>query len=132
MTFHTTVALGRGYDLAFTSSNPKNMRLMLPHGAGRSERLEEARVVISIFYELPQKLEVRWGGALVGPLHPDLAGSYNFSMRKPTVNDACGANAFAQWESKLYVVVRASLHRRPPLQSAHCPLLRVDELSLDS
>ena len=33
------------------------------------------------------------------------SNSYNFSMRKPTVDDECGANAFAGWENKIYVLV---------------------------
>lgn len=114
MTFHTTVALGRGYDLAFTGSNPKRIRLMMPHGAGRTESLKDARIVISIFYDNPQTLEVRTSGNLIGPLQPELAGSYNFSMRKPKVDDPCGSNAFAQWESKIYVVVRSLELMRSP------------------
>ena len=31
--------------------------------------------------------------------------SYNFSARKPTINDACGTNYYAQWENKIYVVL---------------------------
>jgi hypothetical protein len=100
MTFFTTVAVGRNYDLAFTGTNPQKLRLMLPHGAGQPSVLDEARVLISIFYSNPQKLEVRQSGNLIGPLEPGLAQSYNFSLRKPTVDDPCGSNAFAQWENK--------------------------------
>ena len=66
MTFHTTVAVNRSYDLAFTATNPQRLRLMLPFGAGETPDAREAssRVVIGIFYSNPQKLEVhhRWSG----------------------------------------------------------------------
>ena len=108
-TFHTIVAVNRSYDLAFSGTNPQHLRLMLPHGAGeaRASELSRSRVVISIFYSNPEKLEVTWGGGFVPPLeaHMPSSNSYNFSMRKPTVDDGCGANAFAGWENKLYVVV---------------------------
>ena len=58
MTFHTTVARGRSYDLTFTATNPRSLRLMLPHGAGHDAHKEADRVLISIFYSNPQKLQV--------------------------------------------------------------------------
>ena len=54
-TFFPTVGLDRGYDLTFTASNPRSVRLILP-SSPRSER-----VVISIFYSNPERLEVRNG-----------------------------------------------------------------------
>ena len=86
---------------------------MLPHGSGETKQseLSRSRVVISIFYSNPEKLEVLYKGRLVPRLeaHMTAANSYNFSMRKPTVNDTCGANAFAGWENKLYVLVCGGL-----------------------
>ena len=58
MTFHTTVAVNRSYDLAFTGTNPQHLRLMMPFGAGHRENLTSARLLVSIFYSNPQKLEV--------------------------------------------------------------------------
>ena len=37
------------------------------------------------------------------------ANAYNTPMRKPTADDACGANAYAAWERKIYVVVCGGL-----------------------
>eukprot|EP00966_Prymnesium_polylepis_P242469 5606962-Prymnesium_polylepis.1 len=107
MTFHTTVGNGRAYDLTFTATNPQKLRLMLPHGAGDDSSKEAARVVLSIFYSNPQKLEVYLRRRLVQPLeaHMRAYNSYNYSMRKPTVTDPCGSNAYAAWEHKIYVVV---------------------------
>ena len=58
-----------------------------------------------------QKLEVFWEQRLVLPLEADLraANSYNYSMRKPTLRDPCGSNAYAAWENKIYVVVCGGL-----------------------
>ena len=137
MTFHGTVAVNRSYDLAFSGTNPQRLRLMMPHGSGETRvaeltrgeavnacivhlltcgihlslfmhtRIHAARLVVSIFYSNPEKLEVLWNGRLVPPLeaHMTSANSYNFSMRKPAVSDPCGSNAFAGWENKVYVVV---------------------------
>ena len=138
MTFHSTVAVNRSYDLAFSGTNPQRLRLMMPHGSGETRvaeltrgeavhacivhllitcgihlslfmhtRIHAARLVVSIFYSNPEKLEVLWNGRLVPPLeaHMTSANSYNFSMRKPAVSDPCGSNAFAGWENKVYVVV---------------------------
>ena len=103
MTFHTTVALRRGYDLAFTSTNPQHLRLMMPSGDGRpAHDTNLTKILIACFYSNPQMLEVQYRGAKVAPL-PD--NSYNFTAVKPTVDDPCGTNFFAAWESKLYVVV---------------------------
>jgi hypothetical protein len=103
MTFHTTVALRRGYDLAFTSTNPQHLRLMMPSGDGRpAHDTNLTKILIACFYSNPQMLEVHYRGAKVAPL-PD--NSYNFTAVKPTVDDPCGTNFFAAWESKLYVVV---------------------------
>ena len=48
MTFHTTIAVNRSYDLAFASTNPQHVRLMLPHGGGetKSAELTQSRVVL--------------------------------------------------------------------------------------
>ena len=48
MTFHTTVAVNRSYDLTFTGTNPQSTRLMLPSGAGHRGNVTSARVIISI------------------------------------------------------------------------------------
>ena len=52
-TFFANVGLNRGYDLTFTASNPRSIRLFLP-STPRSER-----VLVSIFYSNPERLEVR-------------------------------------------------------------------------
>ena len=104
-----TVAVNRSYDLAFSGTNPENLRLFMPHGAGelRRDAQEANRVVLSIFYSNPEKLEVYYRRLFVKPLehHMTASNSYNFSMRKPVFTDPCGSNAFAAWENKLYVVV---------------------------
>ena len=109
MTLHTTVAANRSYDLAFTSTNPQSLRLMMPSGAGEPTEAEQqrTRVVIGIFYSNPEKLEVYWDRRMVPPLEHWMPAynSYNFSMRKPAHTDPCGSNAFAAWENKLYVTV---------------------------
>ncbi|KOO24193.1 fibrocystin-l [Chrysochromulina tobinii] len=108
-TFHTTIAINRSYDLAFTGTNPKNLRLMLPSGGGEATQMEMlwSRVVISIFYSNPQKLEVHYQDQFMPPMEAHMlsSNSYNFSMRKPVISDSCGSNAFAAWENKLYVLV---------------------------
>lgn len=99
MTFWATVATNRSYDLTFTATNPQHLRLILPygsgeamsrqgHGGGRSH-LESSRLLVSIFYSNPEKLLVHWGGRRVLPLehHAKSANSYNFSLRKPTIDD---------------------------------------------
>ena len=102
MTFHTTVALRRGYDLAFTGTNPQHLKLMMPSGDGRAAHdLTSTKLLIACFYSNPQKLEVHYRGAKVAPL-PD--NTFNYTALKPTVADPCGTNFFAAWESKLYVV----------------------------
>ena len=70
MTFHTIVGVNRSYDIAFTGNNPKGLRLMLPSGGGEptpAERLR-SRVLVSIFYSNPQKLEVHMDNRIVQPL----------------------------------------------------------------
>ena len=52
----------------------------------------------------PTKLWSSLSGLGGGPPLEE-GNTYNFSMRKPTIDDGCGANAFAAWENKLYVVV---------------------------
>ena len=108
-TFHATVAVNRSYDLAFTATNPETLRLMMPHGGGELEEGDHAqsRLLVSIFYSNPEKLEVYFNGRKVPPLEAHLPSNnqFNFSMVKPTIDDGCGANAFAAWENKLYVVV---------------------------
>lgn len=105
MTFHTTVAANRSYDLAFAATNPQHLRLMLPYGAGEATPAarEASRLLVSIFYSNPELLKVYYNQRPVLPLEHRMkaANSYNISMRKPTVGDACGANAFAAWENKL-------------------------------
>ena len=109
MTFHSVVAVNRSYDLAFAGTNPEHLRLMMPHGGGepRSADLSSSRILVSIFYSNPEKLEVYYNKLRVLPLEHSMtsANSYNFSMRKPVVTDPCGSNAFAGWENKIYVVV---------------------------
>ena len=41
MTFHTTAAVNRSYDLAFTSTNPQHLRLWMPYGAGEATLAEQ-------------------------------------------------------------------------------------------
>jgi hypothetical protein len=75
----------------------------MPSGDGRAAHdTNLTKILVSCFYSNPQMLEVHYRGAKVAPL-PD--SSYNFSAAKPTVDDPCGTNFFASWESKLYVVV---------------------------
>ena len=109
MTFHTTVAVNRSYDIAFTGTNPENLRLFMPHGGGELTLLaqESNRLLVSIFYSNSEKLEIYYKRRLVKPLEHGMraSNSYNFTMRKPTIHDPCGSNAFAAWENKLYVVV---------------------------
>ena len=110
MTFHATVGIGRGYDLAFTGTNPQTLRLMMPSGAGlvspKGHAANETKVLISLYYSNPQKLEVHYRGALVPPIDGVL-NSFNFSMTKPTVDSPCASNAFAAWENKIYVTLCA-------------------------
>lgn len=105
------MGLERGYDLAFTASNPKSIRLMLP-----SSPLD-ARIVVSIFFSNPEQLEVRDMRLreIVPDMHPN---TFNFSNRKPTVADPCSTNTYAAWENKLYVVVRQRGSRPNDAQSS--------------
>ena len=109
MTFWSTVACNRSYDLAFTATNPQHLRLILPYGSGETPgtTLEGSRLLISIFYSNPERLDVYWNQRRVLPLehYMKASNSYNFSMRKPTIDDPCGSNAFAAWENKIYVVL---------------------------
>ena len=107
MTFHTTVAVNRSYDLAFTGTNPQSLRLMLPFGAGHPENLTSTRLLVSIFYSNPQQLQVHCNGRVVPPLEAGMRSynSYNFSMRKPVITDECCSNAYAAWENKMYVLL---------------------------
>lgn len=112
MTFWSTVATNRSYDIAFTATNPQHLRLILPYGSGEADdtpgaNLEGSRLLVSIFYSNPEKLEVYWNRRKVLPLEHMFtsSNSYNFSMRKPIIDDPCGSNAFAGWENKLYVVL---------------------------
>ena len=117
MTFWTTVAVNRSYDLAFTATNPQHLRLMLPFGSGErpsgsraddvARNIEESRLIVSIYYSNPERIDVYYNRRRVLPLehHLKAANSYNFSMRKPVVSDPCGSNAFAGWENKIYIVL---------------------------
>lgn len=109
MTFHTTVAVNRSYDLAFTASNPRHMRLIMPSGGGETSLagMETNRLLVSIFYSSPEQLQVFYREVLVEALEAHLpsSNSYNFTMRKPVLTDPCGSNAFAAWENKLYVLI---------------------------
>jgi hypothetical protein len=82
----------------FTASNPKSIRLMLPSSP------PNARIVVSIFYSNPEKLEVRdlKLRRTVADMH---SNTFNFSNRKPTVADPCSTNTYAAWENKIYVVL---------------------------
>jgi len=115
-TFWATVAANRSYDLAFTATNPEHTRLMLPFGTGEAPigrtaenvaDMERSRLLVSIFYSSPRNLKVYWNQRFVLPLehHMKSSNSYNFSMRKPTIDDPCGSNAFAAWENKIYVLL---------------------------
>ena len=97
-TYFANVALGRGYDLTFTASNPSSIRLFLPSTPRAS------KLVISIFYSNPERLEVRdlVARRVVPEMH---VNTFNFSNRKPTIDDKCGTNTYAAWENKLYVVL---------------------------
>jgi hypothetical protein len=90
-TYFANVGLGRGYDLTFTASNPGSIRLFLPSTP------RESKVVISIFYSNPERLEVRdlVARRVVPEMHTN---TFNFSNRKPTVDDECGTNTYAAWE----------------------------------
>ena len=71
MTFHGTIAVNRSYDLTFTGTNPKHVRLMLPSGSGEETLTEQqqTRVIVSIFYSNPLKLEVHMNSQRVMPRH---------------------------------------------------------------
>lgn len=91
-TFFANVGLDRGYDLTFTGSNPRSVRLFLPSTP------REDRIVVSIFYSNPERLEVR--DLVRRVVVPDLhSNTFNFSNRKPTIHDACSTNTYAAWES---------------------------------
>lgn len=109
MTFWSTVAVNRSYDLAFFATNPRHLRLMMPHGSGEEpgSSLESSRLLISIFYSNSEQLEVYWKRKKVLPLEHLLpaSNSYNFSMRKPRIDDPCGSHAYAAWENKIYVLL---------------------------
>ena len=110
-TFWSTVATNRSYDLTFTATNPQHLRLMLPFGSGElgedSRVMESSRLLVSIFYSDPSRLDVYWNKQRIPPLESHLPSNnqYNLSMRKPRIDDPCGTNAFASWENKLYVVL---------------------------
>ena len=76
-------------------------------GSGRAPLRWGGRLLVSIFYSNPERLDVYWNRRRVLPLEHWLpsANSYNFTMRKPTIHDPCGSNAFAAWENKIYVVL---------------------------
>ena len=97
-TFFANVGLDRSYDLTFTASNPRSVRLFLPSTP------REDRMVVSIFYSNPERLEVR--DLVRKVVVPDMhSNTFNFSNRKPTVNDECSSNTYAAWENKLYIVL---------------------------
>lgn len=77
--FITIVAVNRTYDLAFTSTNPRHLRLMFPNADGRMydynrpgdltgrhvhagalyhHTAQQTRVIITLFYSNPEMLEV--------------------------------------------------------------------------
>ena len=100
MTFHGTIAVNRSYDLTFTGTNPQHLRIMLPSGSGEEgtgkvpgqgksavEAQKESRVILSIFYSNPLKLEVHYDNKLVPPLEHHMLGNnfYNFTAKKPQV-----------------------------------------------
>ena len=94
MTFHTTVATQSNYDLAFTGTNPKSLRLMMPHGAGHDDRKADARVLIGIFYSNPQKLEVHMNRRVVLP--------------RRAVSDGLGVSREVDLQPGDYVAVRVT------------------------
>ena len=78
--FSTTVAINRTYDFAMASTNPRQLRFALPNGIGHHydygrrwdltgkwmpadtdfhRKAQEARIIMSVFYSNPEKLEVR-------------------------------------------------------------------------
>ena len=96
-TFFTTVAEGRSYDMAITSTNPRTMHLQMP------DTSLSGRVRIGLFYSNPEKLVVSWSGVDMPQLSPS---SYDFNgLVRPTADMPCGTNMFVGWENKLYVVV---------------------------
>lgn len=109
MTFHTTVAVNRSYDLAFTATNPRHLRLMMPYGGGEAAGtpISNSRFIISIFYSNPEKLTVTFNGKAVPPL--PVANAKTFNMQMPTLSSPCGTNAYAPWTSKLTVLVCGGL-----------------------
>ena len=74
--------------------------------AGSACKLK-SRLLVSLFYSNPEKLEVHMDNQIVKPLelYMPASNSYNFSMRKPALADPCCSNAYAAWENKLYVTV---------------------------
>jgi hypothetical protein len=82
MTFHTTVAVNRSYDLAFTGTNPQSLRLMLPFGAGHPENLTSTRLLVSIFYSNPQQLQVHCARRVVPSLEHDMHAHNSCASRR--------------------------------------------------
>ena len=136
MTFWAIVATNRSYDLTFTATNPQHLRLMLPYGSGEAasrqgdgateSHLESSRLLVSIFYSNPEKLEVYWNQRRVLPLeyHMMSSNSYNFSMRKPTIDDACALPRPSSTSTALSYLPRPSFTSHGPLLPPNGPLLR--------
>ena len=99
-TFHATVALGRPYDLAFSGTNPKTLRLMMPIEPPTS------KVLIALWYSDPSKLAVIDDASGIEVLDLNAAiGPYSEGLTLPTVESPCGSNAFVGAERKMLVVV---------------------------
>ncbi|XP_044027924.1 LOW QUALITY PROTEIN: PKHD1 like 1, tandem duplicate 1 [Siniperca chuatsi] len=120
--FHSIVAIGRSFDVFFSSVSPQKLRLMMLN-ADPSES-----IMVSVFYSKPQRLDVYISNKLVAPTNADWnADNTDYTLKKPIyagqyvpqLNATVGSNYFDQDYKMLKVVLRGST----PVEIRTAPVL---------
>ncbi|XP_068431576.1 PKHD1 like 1, tandem duplicate 1 [Clinocottus analis] len=120
--FHGIVAVGRSFDVFFSSVSPQKLRLMMLNAAPSES------VVVSVFYSKPQRLDVYVGDKLIAPNNAKWnSDNTDYTLQKPSspgqydpqMNATMGNNYFDRDYKMLRVLVRGS----QPVEIRTAPVL---------
>uniref|UniRef100_A0A3B4AGA3 Uncharacterized protein n=1 Tax=Periophthalmus magnuspinnatus TaxID=409849 RepID=A0A3B4AGA3_9GOBI len=105
--FHAIVATDHAFDIFFSSVTPQKLRLMMLN----------TRVLVSVFYSKPQRLDVYVNNKLIAPTNADWnQDNTDYTLKKsttqdeyvPKMNASVGSNFFDQDYKMLKVLLQGS------------------------
>ncbi|KAJ0003487.1 hypothetical protein NQD34_008585, partial [Periophthalmus magnuspinnatus] len=109
--FHAIVATDHAFDIFFSSVTPQKLRLMMLNTAPSD------RVLVSVFYSKPQRLDVYVNNKLIAPTNADWnQDNTDYTLKKsttqdeyvPKMNASVGSNFFDQDYKMLKVLLQGS------------------------